>query len=174
MAQKPGVETRLSQLLTREGRIIPTRGIQITVEQTNAWNARAGPGRDGISQQDVDRTAAYLFFRERPTDNFDRRPAITKEAYVLRSHSKTMAEAREKTAPFNLEGIAQDITCPIFIIGSKSDDITRYTDAERLSREVSGPVELLLIEGASHVAHNRAHLFKTQSADWMAGHLKAN
>jgi pimeloyl-ACP methyl ester carboxylesterase len=106
-------------------------------------------------------------------DNFDRRPDITKETYLLRTHSKTMAEAREKTAPFTLEGIAQEITCPIFIIGSKSDDITRYTDAERLSREVSGSVELLLIEGASHVAHNRAHLFKTQSADWMAANLNA-
>ena len=32
---------------------------------------------------------------------------------------------------------------------------------------------LMLIEGANHVAHNRGHMFKTQAADWMAGHLGA-
>ena len=105
--------------------------------------------------------------------NFDQRPDTLKEAYRLRTHSKTVAEAREKTVPFNLEGVAGDITCPMFIIGGKEDRITSYRDAERLAREVSGPVTLLLIEGANHVAHNRGHMFKTQAADWMAGHLGA-
>jgi len=106
-------------------------------------------------------------------ENFDHRPDITKQTYLLRSHSKTMEEAREKTKPFDLAGVAQDITCPIFIVGSKSDEITRSSDAEQLAGAVSGPVELLMIDGAQHVAHNRAHLFKTQTADWIAEQLKA-
>ena len=106
-------------------------------------------------------------------NNFDQRPQTLKEAYRLRTHSRTVAEAREKTAAFDLEGVAGDITCPMFIIGAKADRITSYRDAERLAREVSGPVELLLLEGANHVAHNRGHMFKTQAADWMAGHLGA-
>lgn len=106
-------------------------------------------------------------------NNFDPRPQSLKEAYRLRTHSATVAEAREKTAAFNLEGVAEDITCPMFIIGAKADRITSYKDAERLATEVSGPVTLLLIEGANHVAHNRGHMFKTQAADWMAGHLGA-
>lgn len=106
-------------------------------------------------------------------NNFDQRPQSLKEAYRLRTHSATVEEAREKTAAFHLEGIAGDITCPMFIIGAKEDRITSYKDAERLASEVSGPVELLLIEGANHVAHNRGHMFKTQAADWMAGHLGA-
>lgn len=106
-------------------------------------------------------------------NNFDRRPQSLKEAYRLRTHSATVAEAREKTAAFDLEGVAQDITCPMFIIGAREDRITSYKDAERLAAEVSGPVELLLLEGANHVAHNRGHMFKTQAADWMAGHLGA-
>ena len=104
-------------------------------------------------------------------NNFDPRPQSLKEAYRLRTHSESVAEAREKTAAFNLEGVAQDITCPMFIIGAKADRITSYKDAERLANEVSGPVTLLLLEGANHVAHNRGHMFKTQAADWMAGHL---
>lgn len=106
-------------------------------------------------------------------NNFDQRPQSLKEAYRLRTHSETVAEAREKTALFDLEGIAQEVTCPLFIIGAKADRITSYKDAERLASEVSGPVELLLLEGANHVAHNRGHMFKTQAADWMAGHLGA-
>jgi hypothetical protein len=38
---------------------------------------------------------------------------------------------------------------------------------------VSGPVELLAIEGANHVAHNRLNRHRTQSADWMAEQLGA-
>ena len=106
-------------------------------------------------------------------NNFDPRPQSLKEAYRLRTHSASVAEAREKTAAFNLEGVAQDITCPMFIIGAKEDRITSYKDAERLANDVSGPVTLLLIDGANHVAHNRGHMFKTQAADWIAGHLGA-
>ena len=35
----------------------------------------------------------------------------------------------------------------------------------------SGPVELNLIEDGNHVANNRAYRYRTQSADWIAGHL---
>jgi len=106
-------------------------------------------------------------------DNFDRRPQSLKEAYRLRTHSASVEEAREKTRAFDLDGVARDIVCPMFIVGGKEDRITDYRDAERLASEASGPVVLMLIEGANHVAHNRGHMFKTQAADWMAGHLRA-
>jgi 2,6-dihydroxypseudooxynicotine hydrolase len=104
-------------------------------------------------------------------ENFDQRPQSLKDAYKLRTHSKTVEEAREKTRPFNLEGIAKRITCPIMIIAAKEDRITRWQDAERLSREVSGPATLLVIEGANHVASNRTYRHRTQAADWMAERL---
>jgi 2,6-dihydroxypseudooxynicotine hydrolase len=106
-------------------------------------------------------------------DNFDPRPQNLKEVYRVRTHSGSVAEAREKTRPFDLTGVAGDITCPMFIIAGKEDVITSYHDAERLAAEVSGPVELLAIEGANHVAHNRLHRHRTQSADWMAERLGA-
>ena len=105
--------------------------------------------------------------------NFDQRPDALKEAYRMRTHSATVTQAREKVSAFDLEGIAQNITCPMFIVGGKEDRITSYKDAERLAREVSGPVEFLLLEGANHVAQNRAHMWKTQAADWMACRLGA-
>lgn len=104
-------------------------------------------------------------------DNFDQRPQTLKDAYVLRTHSKTMAEAREKTRPFNMEGIAARITCPMFIICGKDDHITKWTDAERVAKEVKGPCVFVALEGGIHVGHNRGHLWRTQSADWMAVQL---
>jgi dienelactone hydrolase len=103
--------------------------------------------------------------------NFDRRPDTLKEAYRLRTHSATLEEAREKTRLYDLEGVAQKITCPMYIIGTKEDTITAWQEAEELAGKVSGPVELQLIEGAIHVGHNKGHLFKNQSADWMAVQL---
>ena len=103
--------------------------------------------------------------------NFDRRPDTLKEAYRVRTHSATIEEAREKTRPFDLEGVAQDITCPMYVIGTKLDTITAWQEAEELAGKVSGPVVLNLVEGAIHVGHNKGHLFKNQSADWMAAQL---
>ncbi len=104
-------------------------------------------------------------------ENFDPRPITLKNAYVLRTHSKTMEEAREKTRPFDMAGVASRITCPMFIIAGKADHITRWQDAERVSKEVKGPVVFIALEGGHHVGHNRGQLWRTQSADWMAEQL---
>jgi dipeptidyl aminopeptidase/acylaminoacyl peptidase len=104
-------------------------------------------------------------------DNFDQRPATLKGAYVLRTHSKTIEEAREKTRPFDMEGVASKITTPMFIICGKADHITKWTDAERVSKEVKGPCVFVALEGGIHVGHNRGHLWKNQCADWMAEQL---
>ncbi len=121
---------------------------------------------DGRIKAGIANSGAFNVLR-----NFDRRPDTLKEAYRLRTHSRTMEEAREKTRAFDLEGVAQKITCPMFVIGTKADAITASEEAEELASKVSGPVELCLIEGAIHVGHNKGHLFKNQSADWMAAQL---
>ncbi len=104
-------------------------------------------------------------------DNFDQRPQTLKDAYKLRTHSKTVEEAREKTRPFDMTGVASRITCPMFIIAGKEDHITRWTDAERVAKEVKGPCVFVALEGGIHVGHNRGHLWRSQCADWMAEQL---
>jgi hypothetical protein len=37
---------------------------------------------------------------------------------------------------------------------------------------VKGPVELLIIADGGHVANNRVHRYRPQSADWMADQLR--
>jgi 2,6-dihydroxypseudooxynicotine hydrolase len=104
---------------------------------------------------------------------WDGLPELTREAFRVRSHSASPDEARRKAATLSLEGIARRITCPIFIMNGRLDRIVPAQDAERLAREVKGPVELLIIEDGNHIANNRAYRWRPFGADWMAEQLKA-
>jgi 2,6-dihydroxypseudooxynicotine hydrolase len=98
---------------------------------------------------------------------WDGLPELTREAFRVRSHCKTQEEARKNAAMLSLEGVAGNITCPIFIVNGRLDRIVPAKDAERLAREVKGPVELMMIEDGNHIATNRAYRWRSLSADWM-------
>jgi dipeptidyl aminopeptidase/acylaminoacyl peptidase len=100
-------------------------------------------------------------------------PDLTREAFRVRSKSATLEEARRKAATLSLKGVAQNITCPIYIMNGKLDRIVPAKDSERLANEVKGPVVLNLVEEGNHIANNRAYCWRTQSADWMAEQLGA-
>ena len=103
---------------------------------------------------------------------WDGLPELTREAFRVRSHARTQEEAKKNAATLSLEGIAQNIACPIFIVNGRLDRIVPAADAERLAREVKGPVELMMIEDGNHIATNRAYRWRSQSADWMAEQLR--
>jgi 2,6-dihydroxypseudooxynicotine hydrolase len=105
-------------------------------------------------------------------DAWDQLPDLTREAFRVRSHCKTGADARKNAATLSLEGVAQKITCPLFIVNGRLDRIVPAKDAERLAREVKGPVELMMVEDGSHVATNRGWRWRGPSADWLAEQLK--
>lgn len=103
---------------------------------------------------------------------WDTLPDLTREAFMVRSHCKTMDDARKNAATLSLEGIAAKITVPIFIVNGRLDRVVPAADAERLAREVKGPAELMMIEDGNHIANNRAYRWRSQSADWMADRLR--
>jgi 2,6-dihydroxypseudooxynicotine hydrolase len=103
---------------------------------------------------------------------WDGLPQLTREAFRVRSHCETQEQARKNAAALTLEGIAQHITCPIFIVNGRLDRIVPAADAERLAREVKGPAELMMIEDGNHIATNRAYRWRSQSADWMREQLR--
>jgi fermentation-respiration switch protein FrsA (DUF1100 family) len=105
---------------------------------------------------------------------WDGLPELTREAFRVRSHCGTQEDARKHAATLSLAGIASRITCPIFIMNGRHDRIVPCKDAERLAREVNGPVELLIIEDGNHVANNRAYRWRPRGADWMAEQLRVN
>ncbi|HEY6255859.1 MAG TPA: alpha/beta fold hydrolase [Xanthobacteraceae bacterium] len=104
---------------------------------------------------------------------WDTLPELTREAFRVRSHCATSEEARRHAATLSLADIAQRITCPIYIMNGRQDRLVPSADAERLAREVKGPVTLHLIEDGNHVATNRAWRWRSHSADWMAEQLRA-
>lgn len=104
---------------------------------------------------------------------WDRLPGLTREAFRVRSHSADMEEARAKAATLTLKDCATKITCPIFIVTGQRDTVVPWQDAERLAREVAGPCTLLTVEDGNHVVNNRGYRWRTQTADWMAGVLRA-
>jgi fermentation-respiration switch protein FrsA (DUF1100 family) len=104
---------------------------------------------------------------------WDGLPELTREAFRVRSRCATAEEARARAATLRLEGIAERITCPMFIMNGRLDRIVPCGDAERLARAVKGPVELLIIEDGNHIANNRVYRWRPFGGDWMAEQLRA-
>jgi 2,6-dihydroxypseudooxynicotine hydrolase len=102
---------------------------------------------------------------------WDTLPALTRETFRVRAKCATDAEAKRHAGTLSLEGVAAKITCPLFIVTGKLDRVIPWQDAERLAREASGPVELLIVEDGNHVANNRAYRWRPLTADWMAAQL---
>src|SRR5262249_16796633 len=100
-------------------------------------------------------------------------PDLTREAFRVRSKRATLEEARKHAATLTLNGVAPRITCPIYIMNGRLDRIVPAKDAERLAREVKGPVTLNLVEEGNHIANNRPYCWRPHAADWLAEVLKA-
>jgi 2,6-dihydroxypseudooxynicotine hydrolase len=103
---------------------------------------------------------------------WDGLPQLTRDAFRVRSHSKSDDEARAKAKALSLKRVASNISCPLFIVTGKLDRIVPWDHAERLAREVSGPVEVLVVEEGTHVVNNRPYRYRPQTADWMAEKLR--
>jgi 2,6-dihydroxypseudooxynicotine hydrolase len=106
-------------------------------------------------------------------ETWDALPELTREAFRVRSRSASADEARAKAATLSLTGVAERITCPIFIMNGRLDRIVPCADAERLARTVKGPVEFLIIEDGNHIANNRGYRWRPFGGDWMAAQLRA-
>jgi 2,6-dihydroxypseudooxynicotine hydrolase len=102
---------------------------------------------------------------------WDNLPDLTRLAFRVRSGAKDEAEAKKNAHTLSLEGIAGNITCPIYIVNGRHDRIVPAADAERLAREVKSKAELVMVEDGNHIANNRAYRWRSQSADWMAEQL---
>ena len=55
---------------------------------------------------------------------FDARNELSREAFRVRSHSKTVEETREKAKTLTLRGVARNIMCPIYIVAGELDRLT--------------------------------------------------
>jgi dienelactone hydrolase len=96
-------------------------------------------------------------------------PELTRRTFTVRSHQPDQAAAWEYGRQLTLEGRAQDIQCPLFIVFGARDRLIPSTEAERLA-EASGGTLLMLPDG-NHGCANVAAKHRNKTADWMAARL---
>lgn len=106
-------------------------------------------------------------------DAFDQMPGLTQEAFIHRSGATSKADALERLRPFTLEGILQRVTVPALVIMGRQDRVVPPQDAERLARELGGPVDLWMFDDGNHVCNNIPYKHRPQMADWMRRQLSA-
>ncbi len=98
---------------------------------------------------------------------FDARNELSRVAFKVRSHSKTMEEARAVAQTLTLKDAAKNITCPLYVVGGELDHLTPPHNAERIAVEAAGPTVLNIVKGGNHVVNNRRYRYQTQMADWL-------
>lgn len=104
-------------------------------------------------------------------DCWDQLPALTREAFRVRSRSADDGEARRVAHTLSLAGRTRSITCPLLVVTGKRDRLIPWRHAERLAAEAAGPTTLLLLEEGNHGCMNVAAKHRYKTADWMAAQL---
>lgn len=104
-------------------------------------------------------------------DCWDDLPALTRNAFRVRSRSADEQEGRTRAHELSLDGRAGRITCPLLVVFGRLDRLIPWQHAERLEKEAGGPVELLMLEKGNHGCMNVAPQHRPLSADWMAARL---
>ncbi len=83
--------------------------------------------------------------------------APTREAYVHYLGAKDEAEADELKSRLSLEGVAENITCPLLVIGGKQDPLVHWDNQQRLYDDANGPKELHIFDEGNHSCQNIPH-----------------
>ncbi|WP_276940140.1 alpha/beta hydrolase family protein [Ferrimicrobium acidiphilum] len=104
-------------------------------------------------------------------DDFDHLPELTKRAFMARTKSASIKEARECAETFSLREAASSIRCPLQIIFGAQDRLFSTEGAYQLRRSVSGPVELIMLEQGNHGCSNLSYRHRYLTADWMRAQL---
>jgi alpha-beta hydrolase superfamily lysophospholipase len=98
-------------------------------------------------------------------------PAVSQETFRVRSHARTLAEAHEIARGLTLQGVAQQIKCPMLVVYGAGDRMIPLAEGERLARAASGPTDFVVFEEGNHVCFNISYKFRPLTADWTAEHL---
>jgi 2,6-dihydroxypseudooxynicotine hydrolase len=104
---------------------------------------------------------------------WDALPALTREAFRVRSRSADDRAARTVAHTLSLAGHAGAIRCPLLVVTGKRDRLIPWQHAERLATEAAGPVTFLLLVEGNHGCMNVAALHRHRTADWVASQLGA-
>lgn len=105
------------------------------------------------------------------SDGWDTRAWLSREAFRIRARLDTLDEAHAYAREFTLAGVAEQVTCPVFLAHGTADRMCPPSALERLAAEVSGEVTTRLVEGGAYVLHDLPYQYRPQSADWLTAQL---
>jgi 2,6-dihydroxypseudooxynicotine hydrolase len=103
---------------------------------------------------------------------WDDLPALTREAFRVRSRSADERDARAVAHTLSMAGHAEAITCPLLVVTGQRDRLIPWQHARRLADE-AGQATLLLLREGNHGCMNVAAAHRHRTADWMAARLGA-
>jgi dipeptidyl aminopeptidase/acylaminoacyl peptidase len=102
-----------------------------------------------------------------PVENFQQRPTISRETYIHRLKAANVEDALNKLKQFDLQGVAEKITCPLLVIQGRRDRLVPAEQGERIAAGAGSRAELWMFEDGNHVCNNIPYKHRPQQADWM-------
>jgi len=145
----------------------------VDIERIGVWGVSLGgyyAARAAAFERRVSACVSLSGSYERG-DRFRERPGLNVSAFTARAKAADVDEAEAIARRMSLRHVAAGITCPIFLLGGTADRITSVEQTRMLATQVSGPVELLIVEGGNHVVNNYWYTYRDRSADWLAERL---
>src|SRR5713226_9597777 len=86
-------------------------------------------------------------------DHFDQLPMLTRETYIYRLKGATVEDAMNKLKQFNLQGVAEKVTCPLLVIQGVRDRLVPAEQGKRIAAGVGGRATFWLFEDGNHVCN---------------------
>jgi pimeloyl-ACP methyl ester carboxylesterase len=105
-------------------------------------------------------------------ETWDDLPALTRDAFAVRSRSATAGQARSRADELTLAGRLGGLTAPLLVVAGRKDRIIPWRQARRMADEAAGPAEFLLLDEGTHGCANVSYRHRPYSADWMARQLR--
>ena len=179
-----GSSLRFKQMYSRPDYEVPVAAILDFLVQRNDVDA-ARIGLAGVSfggyyapraaafEPRVKAVAAWCGTWSILTDFYEFYPPLQQQLQWL-SGSKDDAEAREKLAQFTLEGIAETLSIPIYVMHGTDDIIMNITGAQRfVSALTSDDVTVDIYDGAGslHCSYDYFSVATARLADWFVHKL---
>jgi dienelactone hydrolase len=98
-------------------------------------------------------------------------PALTREAFRVRSRSADDDQARKIASTLTMAGRTDQLRCPTLIVSGKRDRLIPWQQQRRLHDETSDVSSFLLLEQGNHGCANVLGEHRYRTADWMAARL---
>lgn len=105
---------------------------------------------------------------------YDQIPPLVREGFQFITGRLIDEPDPRPPAFIDLQGHAQRIRCPMYVIHGGRDNITPTYNADRLVAEAAGPVKYDLFQDSIHCVHDVAHIARPAMADWLAEALAAS